>query len=189
MDGPARDQLFRLVHPLYQDLDGHSRMEEVERISHIARKLFANPSPEEARELELLLLFQNLGGWLEKLGNRSRIVLALEGAVSDEELRRTVGSVRRLEQPVSRIEQTVAAAREIDASGVRGLAERLIRGRREGNTPREVMEEIVREEPVLPDWLPERALSWVHARHEQRRTVARHYLAEEQLEDLGAEQE
>src|SRR5438445_124850 len=58
--------------PLYQDLDGVSRAEEVERIGQIARAL-APPS----RDLELLIHFHLLGRWLEKVGNLSRTILAV----------------------------------------------------------------------------------------------------------------
>ena len=130
---------------LWQDLDGVSREAEIDRISAIARSLYRG---DDDRALERLLLFRPLGKWLEKVGNISRTMLAT--GISERELRQTAASVKRLEHPETEEEIAVAAAVRIDGAGVRGLAERLARARREGRSVEEVAAEGI-EEPDVPE--------------------------------------
>lgn len=174
--------LTEFLRPLYQDLDGASRMDEVERIAGIARRLYT-PPPEEGRAFELLLMFHRLGKWLDKVGNISRTVLGVEG-VSEGELRRTAASIARLHAPVSDAERAVAAAVMIDEAGVRGLTEHFTRARREGMSLMDVLRNALSDVSV-PDWLPEQAEEWLHQRREARRAVCRRLLEELQLEDLS----
>ena len=173
--------LIAFLRPLYQDLDGASRMDEVERIAGIARRLHT-PPPEEAHAFELLLLFHRLGKWLEKVGNVSRTVLGVQG-VTAAELRRTAASIARLHAPVSDAERAVAAAVMIDEAGVRGLTEHFTRARREGMSLMDVLRNALSDVSV-PEWLPEGAEEWLHQRREARRAVCRRLLEELQLEDL-----
>lgn len=173
--------LETFLRPLYQDLDGVSRMDEVERIAAIARRLYTPPS-EEARAFELLLLFHRLGNWLEKVGHISRTALAVQD-VSEAELRRTAASIARLDAPVTDAERAVAAAVLIDNAGVRGLTEQFTRARREGSTLMDVIRAAL-SDVAMPEWLPPRAAEWLHARREARRLVCRRLLEELQLEDL-----
>src|SRR5207247_8699603 len=71
MDDALRQRLEHFLRPLYQDLDGVSRFEDLERVARIARRLY----PRDDRAFELLLLFHGLGRWLEKIGNLSRTTL------------------------------------------------------------------------------------------------------------------
>lgn len=174
--------LETFLRPLYQDLDGVSRMDEVERIAAIARRLYT-PPPAEARAFELLLLFHRLGNWLEKVGHISRTALAVRD-VSEAELRRTAASIARLDAPVTEAERAVAAAVMIDNAGVRGLTEQFTRARREGSTLMDVLRAAL-SDVAVPEWLPPRAAEWLHARREARRLVCRRLLEELQLEDLG----
>src|SRR5438477_8273822 len=109
------------LRPLYQDLDGVSHFDEMQRVGRIARML----AP-ASRELELLIAFHRLGRWLEKVGNISRTVLAVP-ELTESDLRRTAASIARLDAPMSEAERAVAAAILIDSAGVRGLAERFVR--------------------------------------------------------------
>src|SRR5207244_6926140 len=120
---PAMD-LEDFLRPLYQDLDGVTRFDAVERVAAIARRLYAPRSAEDARAFEMLLLFHGLGRWLEKIGNLSRTTLAV-GGLSESELRQTAASIESLGAPESDAERAIAAAILIDKAGVRGLAERL----------------------------------------------------------------
>ena len=158
------------VRPLYQDLDGVSRFDAVERVAAIARRLH-DPS----REMELLLLFQGLGGWLDKVGNLSRTALAT--GLEEAELRRIVASVKRLDAPMTAAERAVAAAIAIDNAGVRGLAERLARSRREGSSVADVAREELRHRD-MPSWMPLQAVLWLGRRLEARRRVCEEILAE-----------
>lgn len=175
--------LETFLRPLYQDLDGVSRVEEVERIARIARLLHA-PRPEDARAFELLLRFHRLGRWLEKVGHISRTALAVDG-VTEMELRRTAASIARLDEPVTEAERAVAAAVLIDNAGVRGLTELFTRARREGSSLMDVLRAAL-SDVSTPEWLPPRAKEWLHARREARRQVCRRLLEELQLEDLGS---
>lgn len=176
-----RDALRDFLRPLYQDVDGASRVEEVERIARIARRLHS-PAPGEAEAFELLLQFHRLGRWLDKVGNLTRVVLAV--GVEEGLLRRTAASIRRLDEPVTEAERAVAAAVLIDEAGVRGLTERFLRARREGSSIMDVVRAAMADVWV-PEWLPPRAVEWLHARREARRETCRRLLEEYELDDLG----
>ncbi|HYI09973.1 MAG TPA: hypothetical protein VEK57_13015 [Thermoanaerobaculia bacterium] len=179
MDRDLRQRLETFLRPFYQDLDGASRFDEVERIAAIARKLYV---PEDARAFELLLLFHRLGRWLEKVGNLSRTLLGVPG-LTDQELRQTAAAIRRLDAPVTEGERAVAAALLIDAAGVRGLTELFGRARREGNSLMDVLRASLADAAV-PEWLSPQAEAWLFARREARREVCRRLLEELALDDL-----
>jgi hypothetical protein len=178
LDRELRQRLESFLRPLYQDLDGISRVEDVERIAAIARRLY--PAPD--RSFELLLLFHRLGRWLDKVGNLSRTVLAV-GGLSEVELRRTAASIARLDDPESEAERAVAAAVMIDSAGVRGLTELFTRARREGSSLMDVLRAAL-SDVATPDWLPAQAEEWLHARREARREVCKRLLDELDLSDL-----
>ena len=180
MNDDLRERLEAFLKPLYQDLDGVSRFDEVERIGRIARRLY--PHPEDARAFELLLLFHRLGKWLDKVGNLSRTLLAVHG-LTERELHQTAVSIRRLDEPVTEAERAVAAAALIDNAGVRGLTELFARARREGNSMMDVVRAALTDISV-PEWLPPHAEEWLHARRESRREVCRRLLEELALDDL-----
>ena len=161
------DRLLTFLRPLYQDLDGISRLEDIERISRIARRIYEGEGESDARSLELLLAFQGLGKWLDRVGNISRTVL-VTGVVSEDELRRVAGSIRRLETPVSGYERAVAGARLIDVAGVRGLAQRFGAARREGQSLLDVVREAVAD-AWIPEWMPPAGVPLLEKRLEARR--------------------
>jgi len=165
------DSVAAYLRPLYQDLDGVSRMDDVERIARIARALH----PEGDAELELLLAFHRLGNWLDKVGNLTRTALAT--GLSEAQLHRVAASIRRLADPQTDAERAVAAATIIDAAGVRGLAERLTRARREGLTIDDVARAELRE-TAIPEWFSAEARTMLMERAEARRAVCRRILGE-----------
>ena len=167
-------RLEAFLKPLYQDVDGITRFDEVERIARIARRL--HTPRDDARAFELLLLFHRLGKWLEKMGNLSRTMLSV-GGLSESELHATAASIRRLDEPVTEAERAVAAAVLIDSAGVRGLTEQFARARREGNSLMDVLRASL-SDVAVPEWLPEHAEEWLHARRESRREVCRRLLEE-----------
>jgi hypothetical protein len=175
--------LETFVRPLYQDLDGVSRLDEVERIAKIARKLYTPASADDARAFDLLLRFHRLGRWLDKVGNISRTLLAVKG-LDEIELRRTAMSIQRLDQPETDAERAVAAAMLIDAAGVRGLTELFTRARRDGSSLMDVLRAAL-SDVALPEWLPPRAEEWLHTRREARRQVCKRLLEELALDDLA----
>lgn len=179
LDRDLRQRLETFLRPFYQDLDGASRFEEVERIAAIARKLHA---PEDGRAFGLLLLFHRLGRWLEKVGNLSRTLLGVPG-LTDQELRQTAASIRRLDAPVTESERAVASAMLVDAAGVRGLTELFGRARREGNSLMDVLRASL-SDTAVPEWLSPQAEEWLFARREARREVCRKLLEELALDDL-----
>ncbi|HJQ37594.1 MAG TPA: hypothetical protein VKB93_10675 [Thermoanaerobaculia bacterium] len=174
--------LQTFLKPLYQDLDGVSRLDEVERIAKIARRLYTPANAADARAFELLLRFHRLGRWLDKVGNLTRTLLAVDG-LEEAELRRTALSIQRLEESVTEAERAVAAAVMIDEAGVRGLTEHFTRARREGNSLMDVLRAAL-SDVAVPDWLPPRAEEWLHARREARREVCKRLLEELALDDL-----
>lgn len=177
---PPLVKLDTFLRAFYQDLDGASRFDEVERIARIAHRLYAPPSAAEARAFELLLLFHRLGTWLEKVGNLSRTLLTVED-VSEAELRATASSIRRMDEPVSDAERAVAAAVLIDGAGVRGLTELFARAKREGNSLMDVLRAALSDVSV-PQWLPDGAEEWLHKRREARREVCKRVLEELSLD-------
>ncbi|MEA2238489.1 MAG: hypothetical protein QOC81_3213 [Thermoanaerobaculia bacterium] len=180
IDDALRKRLVAFLQPLYQDLDGGSRFEDVERVASIAWRLYM-PTDVDARAFELLLLFHGLGRWIDKIGNRSRAVLVT--GLSDAELRSLASSIRRLNEPSSEAERAVASAILIDSAGVRGLAERLSRSRREGSSVMDVVRDVLAD-AIVPEWMPEPARKWLERRHESRRETCRRILGETALEDL-----
>lgn len=183
MDDALRQRLEPLLRPLYQELDGGSRIDEIERVASIARRLHA-PANENARAFELLLLFHGLGRWLEKIGNRSRAVLTV--GLSDTELRTLAGSIRRLDEPSSDAERALASAILIDCAGVRGLAEQLVRARREGISISDVVRNAVADATV-PDWMPHAGREWLARRRQARREVCEALIREMRLEDADTQ--
>ncbi|HSP15755.1 MAG TPA: hypothetical protein VLV78_13500 [Thermoanaerobaculia bacterium] len=172
MDDELRSRLESFLKPLFQDLDGVSRVEDVERIARIARVIHGR----DDRDLELLLLFHALARWLDKVGNLSRTLLAVPG-LSEEELRRAAASIRRLDTPSTDVERSVAAAILIDRSGVHGLAQRFAAGRREGHTVLDVVREALADSWV-PEWVPVKARPLLEERLESRRNVCAALLEE-----------
>jgi len=166
------DSVAAYLRPLYQDLDGVSRMDDVERIARIARQLY---DADDDTDFELLLLFHRLGNWLDKVGNLTRTSLAT--GISEARLHRVAASIRRLDDPQSDAERAVAAAAIIDAAGVRGLAERLTRARREGLTIDDVARAELREVAV-PEWFSAKARVMLLERAEARHEVCRQILGE-----------
>ena len=175
--------LETFLKPLYQDLDGVSRLDEVERIAKIARKLYTPATNEEKHAFDLLLRFHRLGKWLDKMGNISRTLLAVNG-LNEFELRQTAMSIQRLDDPVTDTERAVAAAVMIDTAGVRGLTELFTRARREGSSLMDVLRAAL-SDVAVPDWLSQRAEEWLHARREARREVCKRLLEELSLDDLA----
>jgi hypothetical protein len=169
-------KLDDFLRPLYQDVDGVSRFGEIERVARIARSLYEPASDDDRRAFELLLLFHGLGKWLEKVGNLSRTLLAVDG-LTEQDLRRTAASIRRLDAPVTDAERALAAAVLIDRAGVHGLAERFTRARREGQSLMDVVREALADAWV-PEWMPHRGRAMLGARHEARREMCRKILEE-----------
>jgi hypothetical protein len=165
------DALVRFLRPLYLDLDGVSRGGDAERIARIARALH----PRQSTALELLLAFHLLRGWLDKVGNLSRTVL--NTGISEADLRQTAASIRRLDAPLTEEERTVAAAILIDSAGVRGLADKFARSRREGHSVADVAREALSETDV-PEWMREEAREMLVHRRAQRDLFARAVLDE-----------
>ena len=182
MDRELRARLESFLKPLYQDVDGASRFDEVERVARIARRLYVPPAPEDAHAFELLLLFHRLGGWLARVGNLSRTVLVV--GIPEADLRRVAASTKRLDAPLSAAERAVAAAILIDEAGVRGLIHRFSHARREGSSLMDVVRAAMADVDV-PEWLSPQAEEWLHARREARREACRKLLEELSLDDLG----
>lgn len=174
-------ELDAFLRPLYQDLDGYSRADDIERIAGIARRIYQPSSAADQRALDLLLRFHRLGNWLDKVGNLTRTALAVDG-VTEGELRHTAASIRRLENPVTDPERAVAAAILIDGAGIRGLAEHFTRARREGSSQMDVLRNVLAD-VFLPEWLPPEAEAWLQARREARREVCKRLLEELSLDD------
>jgi hypothetical protein len=155
------DTLIRFLRPLYQDLDGVSHFDEVERVARIARSLHSSDDP----SFERLLLFHRLGRWLDKVGNLSRAALAT--GISEADLRRTSASIARLDAPANDAERALAAAILIDAAGPRGLAERFAHARREGRSVIDMANAAMNENEV-PEWMSEEARAMLAERRRKR---------------------
>ena len=109
------------------------------------------------------------------MGNLSRTVLAV--GLNEQDLRATAASIRRLDTPRTDAERAVAAAILIDTAGVRGLAERLGRARREGQSVADVVRHALAE-AEQPEWLPGEARPMLEERRERRREFCRAIMEE-----------
>ncbi len=158
IDPALRARLESVLRPLYQDLDGVSRFDDVERVEAMARRFYSGDD----------LAF-------EKVGNLSRAVLTT--GLSEGELRATATSIRHLDKPSTDAERAVAAALLIDSAGVRGLAERLARSRREGSSVFDVVRQALADAEE-PAWLPASARPMLAIRRESRREMCRRILDE-----------
>lgn len=177
-DRQRRERVVAFVRPLLQDLDGHSRLPDVERVRTIALLLL----PENDPDRDLLLYLHLLGGWLKKPGNRSRAALALTGIASESDLLRIESSIRRLESPVTPLERAVAAAILIDRAGIRGLVQQIAYSRREGLT----IDEAIASSSELdapPEWMPAAALEWFMRRLMARKQLVESFRIESELRD------
>ena len=161
MNDSLNDALNRFLRPLYQDLDGVSHFDEVERVARIAQSLHRG----DDSSFERLLLFHRLGRWLDKVGNLSRAALAT--GISEADLRRTSASIARLDAPTNDAERALAAAILIDASGPRGLAERFAHARREGRSVIDVADAAMNENDI-PEWMSEAARALLMERRKKR---------------------
>ena len=168
--------LQSFLRPLYQDLDGVTRFDAIERVARIARRLYTPSSADDARAFDLLLLFHGLGKWLDKMGNLSRTALAVDG-LSEAELRQIAASIARLDAPSTDAERAVAAAILIDNAGVRGLAERLSRSRREVQSVADVVRAALADDE-RPEWLSAEARAQLEERRGRRRETCRAILEE-----------
>lgn len=172
MDDRTRERLEAFLRPLYQDLDGVSRADEAERIATIAGRLVTTPDD----SFELLARFHLLGRWLEKVGNASRTSLAT--GIDEAALRRTSAAIRSLDAPMTAAERAIASAVVIDGAGLRGLADRFARARREGHSVVEVAREALAETD-LPEWMSDEAKAEVAKRRQTRNAFCRALLEEE----------
>jgi hypothetical protein len=159
----VNNALVAFLRPLYQDLDGVSHFDEVERVGSIARSLHP-----ENPDFERLILFHRLGRWLDKVGNLSRASLAT--GISEPDLRRTAASIARLDTPQTEAERALAAAIMIDAAGPRGLAERFAHSRREGKTVIDVAK-LAMSENEVPEWMSEEARALLAEQRKKRDEV------------------
>jgi hypothetical protein len=163
--------LLNFLRPLYQDLDGVSHFDEVERVGAIARSLFNSNDP----NFERLIFFHKLGRWLDKVGNLSRASLAT--GISEADLRRTAASIARLNDPQTEAERAIAAAILIDAAGARGLAERFAHARREGKSVIEVAQ-LAMSENEVPQWMKEEARAMLARKRTRRNEFCEAILAD-----------
>jgi len=175
------ENLLRFVRPLLQDLDGHSRLPEVERVARIATRIL--DSQDSPAERDLLFYLHPLGSWLKKTGNRSRALLSLQGVASAEELFRVESSITRLDHPVSELETALASALIIDRAGVRGAVQQLASARREGLTIDEAVQKLSDVEPI-PLWMSEKALTCLRGRLKARAAFVESVQRETALQDI-----
>ena len=183
MDEKTIEKVTAFVRPLYQDLDGASRLDQIDRIAAIAR-LFHRPETEDGEtHFELLLRFQGLQKWLEKIGNFSRTTLALRGVVKEEAIGEVLRSLRRAETPESPAERALAAARLIEESGAHGLALRLSSARREGSSIAELARDVLANETTPPEWMSHEARSLLATRRARAKQFCEEVLSELDNED------
>jgi hypothetical protein len=181
MDTVQRSRLEAFVRPLYQDVDGVSRLGNVERVSALARRLYTPVDSEDELHFELMLLFQDLGSWLGRIGNLTRVALAT--GIGEGALRRVAAELQHLDAPENPQTAALAAAMAVDQAGLRGLATTLAFARREGRSAAEVAREELDPAPI-PSWVPPLAQRWLTLRADRRRRACTELLEELDLSDL-----
>lgn len=182
MDPALRGRLEALVRPLYQDLDGISRFDDVARLETLARALHEGSA---GVELELLALFHRLGGWLARPGNVANVAQATGGLLPQSTLEATASSLQRLRDPETEDERAIASAIEIEEAGIRGTLRKLLQARREGRSHFDTAREIAVADEKVPSWMSAQAGAMLRQRTEKGKKLCRDLLEEAELRDLG----
>ena len=182
MERDARAIILQFVRPLLQELDGHSRLPELERVRTIAERLLTEERGDDRLDRELFFHLYPLRAWLRKSGNRSRMTLALREVATEQQLIDVERSIGRIEDPQTPLEIALASALRIDEAGLRGSAQQISFSRREGLSLDEAITRLSESEET-PAWMTARARDWLNVRKHSRALFVSQVRAELDLDD------
>lgn len=134
MDEATRKRIEEFVRPLDAGLDGLIDFGDARRVVSASERI-ARDLPDLDRDLlYLLAIFSGQGRWVSRMGNRSRTEMFLASlGVPERRLAALFRGLARIaSRPATPEEEIVHDAVKLEEMGARGIARRLLEGRREG---------------------------------------------------------
>ncbi len=134
MDDAARMRIEEYVRPLAAGLDGVTHFGDTRRIVLACEKIAGGRTDLDLDLLYLLAVFSGQERWVSRMGNRSRTEIFLSSVgIPREKIQALFRGLSRLGSHPSTDEERIAHdAVKLDEMGARGVARRMMEGRREG---------------------------------------------------------
>jgi hypothetical protein len=134
MDEANRQRIEEYVRPLAAGLDGVTHFGDTLRIVSACEKIAGGRSDLDRELLYLLAVFSGQERWVSRMGHRSRTEMFLSSlGIPQRKIQALLRGLPRFEScPSSVEEEIVHDAVKLDEMGARGIARKLLEGRREG---------------------------------------------------------
>jgi hypothetical protein len=134
VDEATRRRIEEYVRPLAAGIDGVTHFGDTHRIVAACEKIASGRTDLDRDLLYLLAVFSGQERWVSRMGHRSRTEMFLASVgIPREKIRALFRGLARLESRPSTVEEEIAHdAVRLDEMGARGVAHRLMEGRREG---------------------------------------------------------
>ncbi len=134
MDEVNRRRIEEYVRPLAAGLDGVTHFGDTRRIVAACEKIAGGRSDLDRELLYLLAVFSGQERWVSRMGHRSRTEMFLSSlGIPQPKIQALFRGLSRLESRPSSAEEEIAHdAVKLDEMGARGIARKLLEGRREG---------------------------------------------------------
>jgi hypothetical protein len=134
MDEATRRRIEEYVRPLATGLDGVTHFGDTRRIVAACEKIAGGRSDLDRELLYLLAVFSGQERWVSRMGHRSRTEMFLSSlGIPQPKIQALFRGLSRLESRPSSAEEEIAHdAVKLDEMGARGIARKLLEGRREG---------------------------------------------------------
>jgi len=134
VDEGNRRRIEEYVRPLAAGLDGVTQFGDTRRIVAACEKIAGGRRDLDRELLYLLAVFSGQERWVSRMGHRSRTEMFLTSlGISGRKIQALFRGLTRLEaRPATPEEEVAHDAVKLDEMGARGIARRLLEGRREG---------------------------------------------------------
>ncbi len=134
MDEANRRRIEEYVRPLAAGLDGVTRFGDTRRIVSICEEIAGGRNDVDDDLLYLLAMFSGQERWVARMGHRSRTEMFLSSlGIPQRKIQALFRGLSRLETRPSTAEEEIAHdALKLDELGARGIARKVLEGRREG---------------------------------------------------------
>ncbi len=134
MDEATRRRIEEYVRPLAAGLDGVTQFGDTRRIVAACEKIAGGRTDLDRDLLYLLAVFSGQERWVSRMGHRSRTEMFLSSlGIPQRKIQALFRGLSRLESRPSGAEEEIAHdAVKLDEMGARGIARKILEGRREG---------------------------------------------------------